>query len=391
MIRDHGIGTNTGQAWSVFFGVAAVVIGALVLISRLISAFEPAPRPIMASGLVAPPPAALAAPALEEPRPLPEEQALSGGAAPPAAAAPQASPVAVEAAVSPPAGPSAASPAANPAEAAPPPAPPLQPAPAPAAPAPLRSAPAAPAVSARSYAILERSCGAIVAGKDENARLAPASITKLITALIVAERANPNTMVDIRDVSAQNLIRTTDSSVMGVEPGMRFSVRDLLYGLILPSGNDAALALAQQVSGGVPGFVALMNNKAAALGMDNSHFANPHGLDEPGHYSTALDMAKAGRAYLANSMLAAIATTPQYEALGTVRIVMKNGNKLLQTYPGAFGVKIGFTTNAKQTMVAAANRNGRELVISLLASDDRYTDAAALLDWAFANTPPACR
>jgi D-alanyl-D-alanine carboxypeptidase len=272
-----------------------------------------------------------------------------------------------------------------------PPPPEVQPAP---APAPVPPAPAAiphPAVSARSFAVIERSCGSLVAGKDQDLPLPPASVTKIITAMVAAERADLNRIVEIRDISAKGLIRSTDSSVMGIEPGMRFSVRDLLFGLLLPSGNDAALALAQEVSSGVPGFVALMNDRASSLGMQRTHFVNPHGLDAAGHFSTALDMAIAGRAFLENPLLAAMSIAPQYETGGDVRILMKNGNRLLQTYPGAFGVKIGYTTNAKQTIVAAATRDGRELVLSVFGSENRYADSAALFDWAFAHTTSACR
>jgi D-alanyl-D-alanine carboxypeptidase len=246
-------------------------------------------------------------------------------------------------------------------------------------------------VSARSFAVIERSCGSLVAGKDQDLPLPPASVTKIITAMVAAERADLNRIVEIRDISAKGLIRSTDSSVMGIEPGMRFSVRDLLFGLLLPSGNDAALALAQEVSSGVPGFVALMNDRASSLGMQRTHFVNPHGLDAAGHFSTALDMAIAGRAFLENPLLAAMSIAPQYETGGDVRILMKNGNRLLQTYPGAFGVKIGYTTNAKQTIVAAATRDGRELVLSVFGSENRYADSAALFDWAFAHTTSACR
>jgi D-alanyl-D-alanine carboxypeptidase len=264
--------------------------------------------------------------------------------------------------------------------------------PPPPTPPPAPALPPAPAVSARSVAIIERSCGALVYGKDETEPLPPASLTKIVTALVVAERAtNLNAVVEDVDVSAKTLVRTTDSSVMGIEPGMRFTVRDLLYGLLLPSGNDAAVQFAEYISGGIGPFVALVNDKAAAIGMTDTHFVNPHGLDAPGHFSTALDMARAGRAFLANPLLAQIAATPSYETPGAVRIVMSNGNKLLAAYPGMFGVKIGYTTNAKQTYVAAARRGGRELVLSLFGSTDRYADAQALLDWAFASTPAACR
>ncbi len=376
-----------GQAWAVFFGVAAILIGGLVIVSRVVAALDEGPAGSLAVGAL---PAAYpdTAPTLTPgtdaeataraatPGVAPDAAMASGGASAPALAE---APAAIQdLAVSPPAAPQPPAPA---------------PAPAPVAVAtPARQAPAAPIVSARSVAILDRSCGAMVFGKDETEQLPPASLTKIVTAMVVSERARDlNAPVEDKDISAKNLVKTTDSSVMGIEPGMKFTVRDLLYGLLLPSGNDAALQLAEYVSGGEAPFVALMNNKAAGIGLTGTHFANPHGLDTPGHFSTALDMAKAGRAFLGDPLLARISATPSYETPGAVRIVMTNGNRLLQTYPGAFGVKIGFTTNAKQTIVAAAERNGRQLVLALMGSEDRYTDAAALFDWAFANTPSACR
>ncbi len=209
-----------------------------------------------------------------------------------------------------------------------------------------------------------------------------------MTALVTVERADPNAVVDIQ-IDSKALVKATDSTVMGLEPGMRLSVRDLLYGLILPSGNDAALELARLVAGGTTGFAALMNQKAAELGMTDSNFVNPHGLDTPGHVSSALDMAKAGRAFLANPFLAQIAVTPEYQPPWNGDPI-ENGNKLLTMYPGTFGVKIGFTDRARQTIVAAADRNGRQLIVAVMGSEDRYNDAIALFDWAFANTAPTC-
>jgi D-alanyl-D-alanine carboxypeptidase len=249
---------------------------------------------------------------------------------------------------------------------------------------------AAPEVSAEAVAIIDRSCGALLYGKNERARLPPASLTKIVTAIVVEERADLASMVDVK-VSAKEMARR-GSSVMGVEPGMQVSVIDLLYGLFLPSGNDAALALADHVSGSASAFAGLMNEKARRLGMVDTNFTNPHGLDNSGLYSTAYDMAIAGRAFLDRPLLAQISVTPTYKP--TIAdwsdFQIRNGNRLLQTYPGAFGVKIGYTTRAKQTIVAAAVRDGREIIVSLLRSDDRYKDSTALLDWAFAYTPRGC-
>jgi D-alanyl-D-alanine carboxypeptidase len=177
---------------------------------------------------------------------------------------------------------------------------------------------------------------------------------------------------------------------MGIEPGMNLSVIELLYGLFLPSGNDAALALAEHVGHGDVGtFIDLMNDEARRLGMIDTHFSNPHGLDNNGLYSSALDMAIAGRAYLEVPLLAQIATTAEYH-YGEDGVQLRNGNRLLQVYPGTFGVKIGYTTKAKQTIVAGASQGGRELIISVFGSEDRYEDSIALFDWAFANLPSGC-
>jgi D-alanyl-D-alanine carboxypeptidase (penicillin-binding protein 5/6) len=257
---------------------------------------------------------------------------------------------------------------------------------APPAPVLVPTAPA-PAVSASAYAIVERSCGALDYGFNEHAHLAPASLTKIITSLLVAQNANLDDMVNINVSGSQ--MRKEGSSIMGIEPGQRYSMRDLLYGLMLPSGNDAAVAIAQYMGGGdVDRFVQMMNDQAAALGMNDSHFSNPHGLDSKTLYSSAYDMALAGRAALDTPLLFDVSNTRTYTTASGLSF--RNGNKLLSSYPGADGVKIGFTNNAKQTIVAAAERDGRSIIVSVFGSDDRYADSAALLDWAFDHVPSHC-
>jgi D-alanyl-D-alanine carboxypeptidase len=239
-------------------------------------------------------------------------------------------------------------------------------------------------VGAASYAIVERSCGALIWGKAEHERLPPASLTKIVTALVVRERLSLDATVE-SDVSASKM---RGSSVMGLEPGMRLSVTDLLYGLLLRSGNDAALVLARNAGGSTERFVAEMNQKADELGLRDTHFTNPHGLDNPALYSSAFDMAQAGMALLADPVLAGMSSTAEY-APAWSGPALRNGNKLLKRYEGAFGVKTGYTEAAHQTFVGAANRDGRDVIVSLFGSKDRYGDATLLLDWAFAN-PPAC-
>ena len=240
----------------------------------------------------------------------------------------------------------------------------------------------------QASAIIEAPCGAPLYGSNEHARLPPASLAKIATALVAYERSDLDTLVDVR-VNSGLLVASTGSTVMGLTPGVRLTMRDLLHGLLLVSGNDAAIAIAEAVAGRTSEFVALMNQKAVELGLRDTHFANPHGLDEAGLYTSAYDVALLGQALLAVPELASIVQTKSYQAAWDGPLLW-NGNALLNLYPEALGVKIGYTERAGQTIVAAAERDGRRIIVSVLGSQDRYTDAIALFEWAFANTEPAC-
>jgi D-alanyl-D-alanine carboxypeptidase len=244
-------------------------------------------------------------------------------------------------------------------------------------------------INGKAAAVIEGYCGALVHGWNEADRLPPASLTKMMTAIVAREHLpDVNAPVTV-GVSGSHMARTTGSSTMGLEPGMRVTVQDLLYGLMLPSGNDAAVALAQASTGDVGAFVGRMNQKAGALGLSDTHFVNPHGLDQAGIYSSAGDMARLGHAMMQDPYLAQIAGAPDYRtALGGLS--MRNSNKILRQYPGSYGVKIGFTGAAQHTLVAAAERNGRHLYVSVLGSQASYDDTARLFDWAFNNTRPSC-
>lgn len=370
--------------WIVFLVVAAVMLGTLIVISRVVAAETSASRFIAAVtpratdqfGGLGPMPLvqdSIAAPA--EPTFIPAAEPTAEPVVETTATPPESAPTVVEPQPEPP--PPAPEPPPQP---EPPPPPPPQP------PAPRIRAPP-PALNARAAIVMERACGAVVWGMNEREKLPPASTTKIISSLVAIEAADLNAVVTA-SVSASHLARTTGSSTMGLEPGMRVTIQDLIYGLMLPSGNDAALQIAYHIAGGVPGFVALMNLKAQQIGMRDTNFTNPHGLDDPGIFSTAYDMALAGRAYLDNDLLARIAVTPVWNTLAGARLT--NGNRLLGMYPGSYGVKIGFTLAAKQTFVGAAERNGRHVIITLFGTEDRYGDAVKLLDWALAHTEPAC-
>jgi D-alanyl-D-alanine carboxypeptidase (penicillin-binding protein 5/6) len=247
---------------------------------------------------------------------------------------------------------------------------------------------APPPITARAAAIIEEPCGALLYGDSAHQRLAPASLTKIATALVASERADLSEIVDVR-VDGAELALTTDSTVMGLEPGQQLSLRDLLYGLLLPSGNDAALAIAEHVSFTTTAFVDLMNDKVEQLGLSDTNFTNPHGLDEVGLYTSAFDIAMLGRELIRKPELATIVRTTTYQPAWDGPPLW-NGNRLVYSYPDSLGVKIGYTDEAQQTIVAAADRGGRRLIVSALGSSSIYDDAVALLDWAFASSESVC-
>lgn len=258
-------------------------------------------------------------------------------------------------------------------------------APTPAVRAPLRTRDAAPpTISAPEAVVVDEASGAILWARDADRRVAIASLTKIVTALVALERGRLNARV-ATDVDYRTL---EDSTVMGLLPGDEFTLEDLLYGLMLPSGNDAALAIARHIAGSEEAFAALMNRKATELGLANSRFVNPHGLDAPGHYSSAYDMAMFARhGMLRDGDFRRLARTKVWTAQGKRGPVeLWNLNRLLYgQYDGADGVKIGYTEEAGRTMVASAARNGHRVYASFMHSENLVADARALLDYAFNN------
>jgi len=237
-----------------------------------------------------------------------------------------------------------------------------------------------PPVSALSAVVVDDQCGDLLFDKDSHHRLPPASITKIATALVAVETTDPD---EIINVNIDNFF-AGDGTVMGLETGMRLPMRDLLYGLLLPSGNDAAVAIARRVAGDVPAFVNRMNAKVRDLGLQDTHFTNPHGLDAAGHYSSAYDMTMLGRYAYKEPIIAEIVRTQQYQP-NWDGPELWSGDLLLWLYPGADGMKTGWTEKAGQTMVATAQRDGHRLFVGVMGSLDRYTDVIWLLDWGFEN------
>ena len=237
-----------------------------------------------------------------------------------------------------------------------------------------------PAVSAASAILVDAGSGRVLYEKDAHTPRLIASTTKLLTALVAAE-----SVTDLqRTVTVQREDTLAEGSSMYLKVGEEVTVETLLYGLLLQSGNDAALALARICAGDVDAFVARMNEKAQALGMADSHFANPDGLDAEGHYSTAADMAKLAISCMDNELVAKITATRSI-TLGTRTFV--NHNKLLAQYEGCVGMKTGYTQAAGRTLVSAARREGQLLVCVTLNDPDDWRDHASLFNYGFGTYP----
>ena len=244
------------------------------------------------------------------------------------------------------------------------------------------SQPAAPGVTGPSYIVMEAGSGRVLLAHRSVERRAPASLTKVMTALMVLERGRLDDIVTV-DQSVKSL-ENTESMLVGLLPGDQISVRDLLYGVLLWSGNDAALVLARHAAGSEEAFVNLMNKRATEMGLVDTRFANTHGLDARNHYSTAYDLARLARLAMQNQTFRDMVATPnRHFTVSGEQYFMYNQNALLQSYTGADGVKIGFTDNAGQTIIGSAIRDGRRLLVVVLGSKNRWADAMALLDLGF--------
>jgi D-alanyl-D-alanine carboxypeptidase (penicillin-binding protein 5/6) len=219
----------------------------------------------------------------------------------------------------------------------------------------------------------------VLYAKSSHTRLAEASTTKIMTAIVALENGRLEDRVTV-DVDSNALYWATESTVMGLMPGQTLSLETLLYGLMLPSGNDAAIAIARHVAGSEARFVEMMNAKARDLGLRDTQYKNPHGLDADGHYSSAYDLAILARYGYQNPKFFALSSARHWNADG---FDLWNVNKLLASYPGADGVKPGFTDNAGRCLVGSAVRDGHRVFVTVMRSNDTTQDARALLDYAF--------
>jgi len=238
---------------------------------------------------------------------------------------------------------------------------------------------------AASWLVADLNARTVLAGRGVHVPLAPASTLKIFTALALAPKLDPKTVYTGRPDDA-----AIDGTKVGIVPGSKYTVNDLLHGLLMVSGNDCANALGN-ASGGVPTAVKAIQAQARALGAFDTVVRGPSGLDARGQVSSAYDLALGGSAALLNPQLAAIMTTPTYrfpgkgKSLGAkrTRFQTQNHNRLLGQFPGTIGVKNGFTTKARGTFVGAATRNGHTYLAVSMRSATSTADVAGLLDWAF--------
>ncbi len=240
-----------------------------------------------------------------------------------------------------------------------------------------------PSLSAQSAVLIEAESGKVVWEKDAHLCLPMASTTKIMTALVALELASPDTVICVDG----RAVGTEGSSVYLCE-GENLTLEQLLYALMLESANDAAVAIAIGVSGSEEAFVDAMNAKATSLGLSDTHFANPHGLDAEAHYTTAYELGRIAQAALKNPLFKTIVstrkTTIPHQNTDGVRLLV-NHNKMLRQYEGCIGVKTGYTQKSGRCLVSAAERDGVTVIAVTINSPDDWKDHTKLLNYGFAN------
>ncbi len=237
-----------------------------------------------------------------------------------------------------------------------------------------------PVISAASYAVVDFDSGVMLAEKNSRIKMFPASLTKLMTALVAMEYFHLDDVLTVK-----NLVKQEDEADMGLEVGDQLTVRNLLYGLLVPSGNDAAYVLADNYPGGLPAFVSAMNQKARELHMNQSHFVNPSGIDDSFHYSSVSDLVLLARSVLQNSEISKIVSTKSVvlsDITGRKKYYTYTVNQLLG-FAGIDGIKTGFTDFAGQCLILSAKKNDHRIITVVLKSADRFTESLKLVNWVF--------
>lgn len=235
-------------------------------------------------------------------------------------------------------------------------------------------------VSAQFSCVLDAETGRVIYEKNAYNEHSMASTTKIMTALVAIENSDLNDIVTVSKNAAG-----CEGTSLYLKVGDKISMHDLLYGLLLQSGNDAAIAIAEHVAGSTEKFAILMTTRANNLGAKNTSFKNPNGLDEEGHYTTAYDLALITREALKNETFKTIVSTKSKSLMNNTKTVT-NHNKMLNMYDGCIGVKTGFTKKSGRCLVTAAERDGKNIIAVTLNAPDDWSDHKALLDYGFSNT-----
>lgn len=238
-------------------------------------------------------------------------------------------------------------------------------------------------LSAQGVVVIDALSSVVMYEQNASLRLHPASLTKLMTALVALDYYHLDDVLPVNHLGG-----FPDESEMGLSVGDRVTVQHLLEGLLIPSGNDAAYTLADNFPGGLPAFVDKMNLKAKALHLENTNFENPSGVDSPNHFSTARDMSLLTAVATQNPVIFKIVATSKIniqDVSGKKTYKLKNVNQLLEKVPGVDGVKTGFTTEAGQCLITSVSRSGHRVIIVVMGSRDRFGESAKMIEWTFNN------
>ena len=255
--------------------------------------------------------------------------------------------------------------------------------------------PAGPIISAEGAIVMEAETGAILYAKNINEQLYPASITKLLTAIIAMDECEPDELVTFSKAAVESIDWRNDAN-LGIAPGNSITMEQCLYGLLTGSANEVAYAIAEHVSGDIESFAKKMNEKAKELGCTHSNFVTPNGIHDENHYTSAYDMALIAKAFFADELLSKMASTvsykvPQSDTQPRDDMVVYAKSKLHKgkeyAYPGLVGTKTGYTDYARQTLVSCASKNGMKLICVVLKEESpyQYTDTITLFNYGFDN------
>lgn len=238
-----------------------------------------------------------------------------------------------------------------------------------------------PDLTAGSALVLDVTSSVILYEKNANERFAPASTTKIMTALVTLDEYQLNDILTVKTVG-------TEGRIMNLKEGEQMTAENLLYGLLVHSANDAAVTLAENYPGGRKKFIEAMNRQAVKLNMKNTHFENENGLEQENHYISSIDLARLAVNALNNPTFLQFVETKRIAVMDVKQKEihqLESVNKLLGEIPGLYGVKTGWTENAGECLVAAVEREGHKIITVVLKSEDRFGETAKLINWAFAN------